>query len=120
VREGYAVRAEEAARAMGVAPATIDRIVERIIHPREGGGMPWQAAEAAVDEAADAVVDCDSGDKLLARATNGPADRWSGRAAAEHCRCPLFCEDSARERHWPIGQPFNWCCREVAASQVIP
>ena len=169
VREGHAVWAEEAARAMGVAPATIDRIVERIRHPREGGDMSWPAAEAAEDlrregreqrleqgladkralvvrlaerrfgsgtaerlrrilagsgselvDEADAVVDCDSGDKLLARATNGPADRWSGRAAAEHCRCPLFCEDSARERHWPIGQPFNWCCREVAASQVIP
>ena len=130
VREGYAVWAEEAARAMGVAPATRDRIVERIRHPREGGGMSWQAAEAAeelrregreqgleqgmergleqglaekralvvrqaerrfgsgtaerlrrilaasgselVDEAADAVVDCDTGDKLLVRTATGP------------------------------------------------
>ena len=126
VREGYAVWAEEAACAMGVAPATT---------PREGGGMSWQAAEAAeelrregreqglerglergleqgreqglaekralvvrqaerrfgsgtaerlrrilaasgselVDEAADAVVDCETGDKLLARTGNGPA-----------------------------------------------
>ena len=122
VREGYAMWAEEAARAMGVARATRERIVERIRHPREGGGMSWQAAEAAeelrregreqgleqglaekralvvrlaarrfgsgtaerlrrilaasgselVDEAADAVVDCDTGDKLLARTANGP------------------------------------------------
>ena len=131
VREGYAVWAEEATRAMGVAEATIARIVERIRHPREGGRMFWQAVEAAeelrregreqgreqglergreqglaekramvvrqagrrfgsetaerlrrilassgsevVEEAADAVVDCDTGDKLLVRASNGAA-----------------------------------------------
>ena len=123
VREGYATWAEEATRAMGMAQATIERIVARIRHPEKGGSMFWQAVEAAeelrregreqgleqgladkralvvrqagrrfgmdtaerlrrllaasgpevVDEAADAVVDCDTGDKLLARAANGAA-----------------------------------------------
>ena len=131
LREGYAVWAKEAARAMDLAPAAIERIAARIRHPKKGDDMFWQAEEAArelrregreqgleqgraqgleqgladkralvvrlagrrfgsetaerlrrvlaasgpeaVDQAADAVVDCDTGDKLLARTSNGAA-----------------------------------------------
>ena len=72
-------------------------LVVRLAERRFGSGTAERlrrilagSGSELVDEAADTVVDCDSGDKLLARATNGPPDRWSGRAAAEHCRCPLF------------------------------